>query len=149
MARQRGEPLAVARILLESGEVASHQGEHFRSQAFAHDALRVYRRIGTFSPVPQCLDVLDRACLSLGQIPRAATLLGAADDARRGLGLAAPQAAAPAGAQHAKQEWKRAWRRGTQLSIGDAIRFALGEAVPAGGGTEASSAPADGAPAGP
>jgi predicted ATPase/DNA-binding SARP family transcriptional activator len=132
MARQRGEPLAVARILLESGEVASHQGEHFRSQAFAHDALRVYRRIGTFSPVPQCLDVLARASLSLGQIPRAATLLGAADDARRGLGLAAPQTAVPAGAQHAKQEWQRAWQRGIQLSMSDAIRFALDEAAPAG-----------------
>ena len=118
MARRRGEPLAVARILLESGEIAGRQGEHVRSQALAQDALRVYRRIGTFSAVPQCLDVLARASLSLGQMPRAATLLGAADDARRGLGLAVPDDAVPAGAQHAPR---------AQLSIADAIGYALGE----------------------
>jgi non-specific serine/threonine protein kinase len=128
MARQRGEPLAVARILLESGEIVSRQGEHFRSQALATDALRVYRTIGAFSPVSQCLDVLAQASLSLGQVPRAATLLGAADAARRDLGLAAPDRGAPAGPQAEKQEWNRAWRRGAQLSIADAIRFALDEA---------------------
>jgi len=133
MARQRGEPLAVARILLESGEIVGRQGEHFRSQALANDALRVYAEIGAFSPVSQCLDVLARASLSLGHIPRAATLLGAADAARRDLGLAVPAPAAPAPAASAglaqeRQDWKRAWRRGTELSMADAIRFALDEA---------------------
>jgi len=128
MARQRGEPLAVARILLESGEIVGRQGEHSRSQALANDALRMYAEIGAFSPVSQCLDVLARASLSLGRIPRAATLLGAADAARRDLGLAAPAPAASAGLAQERQEWKRAWRRGAELSMADAIRFALEDA---------------------
>ena len=128
MARRRGEPLAVARILLESGEIVGRQGEHSRSQALANDALRVYAEIGAFSPVSQCLDVLARASLSLGRIPRAATLLGAADAARRDLGLAAPAPAASAVLAQERQEWKRAWRRGAELSMADAIRFALEDA---------------------
>jgi predicted ATPase len=128
MARQRGEPLAVARILLESSEIASRQGEAVRSQALARDALRVCRGTGMFSAVPQCLDVIARASLSLGQIPRAATLLGAAEVARRDLGLAAPEPADLASAQGRGQEWQRAWQHGAQLSMTDAISFALGEA---------------------
>ncbi len=127
MARQRGEPLAVARILLETGEIVSRQGEHPRSQALVTEALRVYAAIGAFSPVSQCLDVLARASLELGRVPRAATLLGAADAARRDLGIAAPDPAGRAGPQQEGRDWQRAWSRGAGLSTADAIRFALDE----------------------
>jgi predicted ATPase len=88
----------------------------------ARDALRVCRRIGAHSPVPQCLEVLARACQSLGDNPRAATLFGAADRTRRDLGLVTTEAA-PAQAPAYDQDRQR----GAALTIDEAISLALDE----------------------
>ena len=127
MARQRGEPLAIARILLESGEIAARQGECSRSEALASEALRLYRRIGAPSPVAQCLDLLARTSLSLGHQLRAATLSGAAAGIRRDLGFAPPAVAKATDAASADEEVAGAWQRGTRLSVAQAISVALDE----------------------
>jgi predicted ATPase/DNA-binding SARP family transcriptional activator len=140
LARKRGEPLAVAKILLESAQIAVARGEYARGRASCSDALAVYGRIGALSPVPQCLHVLARAWLSLGDIPQAATLLGAADAARRELGLAAPEPASWAAPRHQRHDWDAAWRKGAELGIAEAIRFALGEGDGTGGAPHRSAA---------
>jgi non-specific serine/threonine protein kinase len=120
--------------LLARAEWARHNVAH--ADAYAREAVGLRRRMPDPRTLMVCGELLAYTAEAVGDLERAAVLLGATQELTRTFGLAGVRAVFGAPRQEAEERCRKALgdaayeaalRRGSALSLDEIIRYALGE----------------------
>jgi predicted ATPase/two-component SAPR family response regulator len=147
--RRIGHKAAIGHALTVRGRLAATLGQLEAAQASLQEALAIFRDIGDRWGITFALQGLARTAVKAGQPARAATLLGAADQARRELGidLVPPARAyedatiAEALASLGEPAFWCSWAEGKERQLNEAVAAAL--ETPARSTSQAAAVPAE------
>lgn len=141
---EHGERWNRGYALWVSGLVAWRRGHLAEAEQRAAEGLRLKRDVRDPIGTPLCVDALAWIAASAGDAPRAATLLGAAEEAWLDLPWSLPEplrihhsdCRIRARAELSASEFDTAYLVGRRMNADDAVRFALHESVAAAAGEE-------------
>ena len=128
-----GDAGAATHSLVHLGFGDYKQGNHASARAYFREALEVLRELGDKFVISECLEGLAYVATVEEDAERAAWLFGAAEALRRATGISVyPHDAAShesaiikARARLDDEAWHKAWTRGQDMSMEQAIAYAL------------------------
>ncbi|MDQ3958556.1 MAG: tetratricopeptide repeat protein, partial [Actinomycetota bacterium] len=132
--RDAGDKKAIARILMNLGEARMERGEHAAAATFITESLRLCMEIGSEWDIADLLELMASVQNGFDNASAAATLFGAGQALRDLLGAPLPDAEAEAYARRLSEtkgaleegEFDRAWQRGSDMPVAEAVDYALG-----------------------
>jgi len=133
--REVGDDLDVAITLVYLAFAVLSEGDHERAARLLEEGLPLSQDLGDKNSVANSLEALAAVAGVRGHLPRAARLWGAAYALREDIGsplppderaLQEPYIAA-ARAQLDEEAWEAAWKEGFEMSIDEAVDYALSE----------------------
>ncbi|MDQ3707447.1 MAG: tetratricopeptide repeat protein [Chloroflexota bacterium] len=133
-----GDRQSVAMMRNNLGEIALAQANLSEATAYFKDAMLLLKEIGNKAGVAGCLDGLAQVAAAAGRPEQAARLFGAADAITRATGEAVPvanraeytQTVAGVRDSLGERAFETAWVLGREMSLEEAVAYALTEAAP-------------------
>jgi tetratricopeptide (TPR) repeat protein len=131
--RELGEKTGVAYSLFRLGGVAHHQGNIVQAYRHYTESLKLLIELGDKEYMVACLEELACVATTEGRLELAGRLWGAAEAQRKALGIPLPPGKnaeyepylAAACMQIDADTWQSAWAEGRQLSLNEAVEYAL------------------------
>ncbi|MEV1292966.1 LuxR C-terminal-related transcriptional regulator [Pseudonocardia sp. NPDC049635] len=152
LTRPHGESWAWSYALWVAGLQAWRQGDHDLAERSVEASLEMKETFDDRLGIAECLEALACVAASGRAHERAATLLGAADSIWQAIGFSLANfpglrryhdQCVRSARRIGERPFTAAFRRGTQMTLAEAVRFALGRREPAGGADAAGPQPAE------
>jgi hypothetical protein len=134
-ARESGDKRYIAWQVFNLGQVALHEGEYERAAGLYIEDLVLFQEIRELRGIAYCLSGLAGVAGSQGLAQRAAQLFGSAEPILKSTGMVwepadqieYDQNLAASKSKLDPEEWQSFWSKGEEMTIEEAIAFALEE----------------------